>query len=160
MLLLPDYLEDKKRAILHKHTVDVNGCWIWSGYCNPRTGRAIMNIGNFPRYAARVSYLAFTLQPIGDLKVCHSCDNVACVNPQHLWLGTQKENCADRSNKGRTVSPPGEKNGRSKLTNDKVRLIRSLRKSGLSQAQVAARFGIAPSLVHAIAHRQIWKHVK
>lgn len=157
LLHVEGYLDKKKDIILQKHLVDSTGCWIWQGYAHCRTGRAMLSVGNRPVCAARIAYLAFKRQPLNGLHVCHSCDNVTCVNPDHLWLGTPTDNCRDRTRKGRTVSPRGEKNGRSKLREEDVAAIRELIAAGTPQMKIANKFGVAQSLIHAIAHRQIWK---
>ena len=71
-------------------------CWLWNGYCDPN---------GYARYGRLLaSRIAFELErePIPDgLCVCHRCDNPRCVNPAHLWLGTQPDNVADMVTKGR-----------------------------------------------------------
>jgi hypothetical protein len=83
-----------------------NGCVEWSGVKN-RDGYGILSGKRFcsSRLAHRNS---FTLHvgPIPDgALVCHKCDNPSCINPDHLFLGTVRDNNVDRANKGRTVSP-------------------------------------------------------
>lgn len=157
LLNVEGYLDKKKDLILRKHAVSPTGCWIWQGYANCRTGRAVLYVGDRPVCTARIAYLAFKRQPLNGMHVCHSCDNVACVNPHHLWLGTHRDNMADRTRKGRTVSPKGEKNGRSKLREEDVIAIRELISAGVPQMKIANKFSVAQSLIHAIAHKQIWK---
>ena len=72
--------------------------------------------------AHRASYEAFVGQIPKGMYVCHACDNVACVNPNHLFLGTQKQNLQDMKTKGRSTR--GEKNAMSKLTENDVRTIK------------------------------------
>ncbi len=79
-----------------------DGCWLWKGatFKNGGYGRIIIK-GKHYR-AHRLSYELFKVPP-GDMKVCHTCDVTRCVNPDHLWLGTDTENIADRDAKGRTA---------------------------------------------------------
>ncbi len=79
--------------------VDKSGdCWLWRGSVNPQ-GYGTFSFGGKSRGAHRVSYL-LSKGEIGDgLCVCHTCDNPPCVNPDHLWLGTQADNMRDMGSK-------------------------------------------------------------
>lgn len=74
-----------------------NGCIEWSG-CLDRSGYGRVGVKQIP--AHRVAYRLAKGEP-GDMLVCHSCDNPKCVNPDHLWLGTHKDNMSDMTKKGR-----------------------------------------------------------
>jgi hypothetical protein len=116
------------------------------------------------RYAHRVS--AFWAGIISDLDdgsvVCHSCDNPSCVNPDHLWRGTQKQNLQDMVLKGRKVTPcqEGEGNHNSKLTEDDVRYIKAFLAAGAQQKLIAKQFGVSYSAVQAIKKDRRWGHVE
>src|SRR5687767_11309763 len=99
-------------------------CALWSGLCNAQ-GYGKFFYGGKYRLAHRVMYeLKRGAIPDG-MCVCHSCDTPSCVNPAHLWLGTNAENIADRDRKGRGRQPRGERNGQSKLSAAAVARIRS-----------------------------------
>lgn len=83
--------------------VDRSGeCWEWVGYTNK--GRGYITVRNKKCNAARVAWQIAHGENPGDLCVCHTCDNALCVNPGHLWLGTQLDNIRDRDSKGRQRS--------------------------------------------------------
>ena len=160
LLDYPAYLESRKQKILSSHTVSSTGCWIWTGMVFTSNGRARIAIGSKTTLAARVAYLAFKRLPMNDLLVCHSCDDVLCVNPEHLWLGTNADNSRDMSEKGRTKLQDGVLNNQAKLNDSQVRLIRTRCENGELQKHVAKEFGVSACLVGLICKRKIWKHVK
>ena len=90
--------------------------------------------------------------------VMHKCDNRACVNPEHLILGTQADNVKDMDNKGRRVTSPrlGEDNGFSRFTESDVRFMR---KSPLSNADLGRLFDCERSTISGIRSRKTWRHI-
>lgn len=79
-----------------------DGCWYWIGPVGIR-GYGRFSFDGKNRIAHRVSYILHKGDP-GKLLVCHSCDNTLCVNPGHLFLGTNKDNMVDMVKKGRSGS--------------------------------------------------------
>lgn len=131
-------------------------CWLWLG-SRSDTGYGCFYDGR--AYSAhRYSWeLANGPVPHG-LCVLHRCDVRACVRPDHLWLGTKRENSRDMAEKGRHLGPDsaGENHGLAKLTDDDVRLIRSSRETGVA---LAARLGVSVSLVSLVRRRKAWTHL-
>lgn len=98
--------------------------------------------------------------PIPDgLKVLHKCDVRHCVNPDHLFLGTIKDNVDDMIQKGRKVILKGQDNPRAKLTNNQVLQIKEELKTEKRHADIAKEYGVSKSLVGMIHQNLIWRHV-
>jgi transposase len=91
------------------------------------------------------------------LQILHECDNPSCVNPKHLFIGTNLDNIADRVSKGRSVM--GENHPRAKLKVDEVVEIRKAWDSGISQRELAARFDVPASDISSIIRNKSWKQV-
>lgn len=95
------------------------------------------------------------LASIADKVVMHKCDNPRCVNPEHLTLGTHKDNSHDRDKKGRAAI--GERAGRARLTAAQVLEIRSRRWG--TNIELGKEFGVDPSCISDIMTRKSWKHI-
>ena len=135
-------------------------CWEWVASKN------IYGYGHFSldgKYcgAHRASWkLANGIIPVGML-VCHHCDNPGCVNPSHLFLGTDSDNSRDRENKGRGRDTRGENHGYNKLTNIDIIAIRHWLNDGRwTQRKIARAFEVTPSTICYIKSGHIWSHVK
>ena len=87
------------KKMFDKHVTPIEGCWFWDGI---KEGlRASLNFDNHAITANRASWLIFKGEIGKGLYVCHTCDEIRCVNPDHLFLGTPKDNFHDMINKGR-----------------------------------------------------------
>ena len=127
------------------------GCWIWTEHLSS-SGYGQFSVNRKARIASRVSWeLHFGVIP-GGLLVCHRCDVPSCVNPNHLFLGSPKDNSADMVEKLR--SKKGESHPRSKLTNEAVKLIRSGNKSDQEWADI---FGVYRTAVVKVRLNRTWK---
>lgn len=141
---------------------DPKACWEWTG-ARTRLGYGWVNFDGRSRLAHRVAYTIFVDSVADELKVCHRCDNRACVNPEHLFIGTQAENMKDAKLKHRLRITrgsfrPGELHTKSKLTERDVATIRDRYASGLAfQHQLAAQFNVTQSAVSMVIRRKNWK---
>lgn len=142
--------------------VDVKGpadCWIWTRGTSRGYGLAAFK--GKQRRAHRISWeLTHGPIPKGDgyhgTCVLHRCDNSLCVNPNHLFLGSQSENMADRDAKKRQAHTRGPANGCAKITESDVKAIRE---AVGYRKDIAARFGISIGNVSRIRARRRWSHV-
>lgn len=134
-----------------------NGCWYWTG-CKTAAGYGRFSFHNSEVYAHRTSYEIHKGPIPSGLSVCHECDNPACVNPNHLFLGSQADNMHDMIGKGRAKLRPqlGEEHGEAKLTEAQVMQIRE---DTRNQRTIAADYGISQTNVSDIKRRKIWKHL-
>ena len=132
-------------------------CWEWTaGKDRDGYGHIWENEGSRSASAHRVSWrIHFGEIPDG-LYVCHHCDNPGCVNPDHLFLGTNQSNLADMDAKGRRAPQLGEKNPAAKLTEAQVRTI--LVSSETHQA-MADRYGVTRECVFSVKQRKNWAWV-
>lgn len=138
-------------------------CWEWDGTKNFWRGKITygkFQIGNIRLNAHRVSFVLSSkkMVPFG-MFVCHSCDNTTCVNPKHLWIGTNKENQLDASKKGRSYRASGELATNSKLTVSQVLEMRKLMAEGACERRISEKFGVCFQQVNRIKHRLRWNHI-
>lgn len=136
-------------------TFDPNQCWNFQGTCN-RGGYGIIKLNQKRFFAHRYSFEVHFGIFDYNLKVCHKCDNTKCVNPFHLFLGTQQDNLADMCIKKRNQRH--EKHHRARLTMDQARAIRQMCKdTSLSHSEIGHFFNIGREAVSKIHQGIRWK---
>jgi HNH endonuclease len=138
-----------------------DGCWIWTGAKHP-TGYGYMHGENtydadgrkHVRWikAHRHSWALAHGRPVpDDLVVCHACDNPPCVRPDHLFIGTKRDNSQDAVQKGRSYDRRGLRNPNVKLSRKDVDRICKMYETGRwTQDQLAAKFGVAQAHISRI----------
>ena len=153
--------EDPKGQLYRKiKKDDVSGCWNWKGTIFKKgygqfRNRSINN--GLPLTASRASWIIHNGEISGGLFVCHKCDNRRCVNPDHLFLGTQSDNMSDCSRKRRINH--GEDRPQSKLTEDDVAEARKLRQQGMGWMKLAKRYGVHQTCIISAVTGKTWAHV-
>lgn len=153
------------RSSERKHGVDVkrfwsktvrreNGCIEWTAA--KKDGYGVFNRdGKHTILAHRLVYIWAHGELTRDQIIMHQCDNPACVNIDHLRLGTHADNVADKIAKGRGIN--GENHYLAKLTDDDVREIRA---SNLKQHDLAKRYGVSQPTISEIQNRKVWAHIQ
>ena len=141
-----------------RHVNKTDGCWLWTASTNG--GR----YGKFSLAGKTVSAHRFSWElangPIttAELFVCHKCDNVKCVNPAHLFLGTAGDNVRDCHNKGRQRDQRGEKHALTTIKERDVMEIRA-RHGTVPQKTLAKEYGVCQMTISNIVNRRTWKHI-
>lgn len=141
------------------------GCWLWEGALDAHGYGRFFVVGHSSK-AHRASFELFKgpiplLENTGAHGACvlHTCDTRACVNPDHLYIGTQAQNMRDMDLRGRRYQHPPGKNHNVKLTPQDIPRIRQMRAEGRSYGAIGRRFGVDhKSIQHVIAGRS-WRHV-
>jgi hypothetical protein len=134
------------------------GCWEWLGWKSNGYGRFKFRGRNVS--ATKFSYERFVGEVPEGLLVLHRCDNPGCVRPDHLFVGTSRDNTQDMLAKGRHRAQRGSEHHRAKLDEEKVALIRARVRDGEAQVALAREFGVSAQLVNDIIRRRRWGHVE
>ena len=132
------------------------GCWLWTGTLGRRGYGVVIRA----QKRIRAHRFAWTLEhgaiPDG-LWVLHKCDNPRCVRPDHLFLGTHRDNVNDQVAKLRHMR--GERNGRARFTEAQIQAIREAHAAGATQVALAKQYGTTQPRISAIVLRKLWRHV-
>ena len=142
-------------------TLDEKQCWEWKGKIDAY-GYGYTYSNSKILKAHRVSYEIHYAEPLNDLHCLHKCDNPKCVNPLHLFSGTNLDNIKDKVAKGRcyTGNQKGENNGASKLSDDIVKNIRKMYNSGsYTTIKLGEMYGVHRSTISYIVNNKTFKHL-
>lgn len=143
-------------------------CWPWMGATQSK-GYGQFSYGGRPRLATHIAWLLSRGElPGAGQCVCHSCDVPRCVNPAHLFIGTQADNMRDMQRKGRARGPARSHRGTytpetspsRRLSYDDVRRARAMLSAGQSQHSVACALGVSRGAIQALANGRTWKEVE
>ncbi len=130
-------------------------CWPWTASKNEEGYGTFFACGLYMR-ASHMALLIDGRPRPGRLLALHSCDNPPCVNPNHLYWGTDKQNTEDKRARGRFNNAKGSRAGNAKLNEEKVKDILT---NSLTLMECAEKYGVTFSLIGSIRRRRIWKHV-
>jgi hypothetical protein len=155
---------------------DGTACLEWTAYCD-EDGYGTFYYQGKKKLAHRIAMVLAGVE-LGDLQVLHRCDNPPCVNSDHLFLGTNAENMADRDEKGRGNQPRGERHGSRTKPERLARGLRNgstkqptpeniaiktkifaLQANGMTQRKVAEEVGFSVQLINCILSGNRWAHV-
>jgi hypothetical protein len=136
------------------------GCWNWTASIS-KNGYGSFKLFGKAQTTSRVAYWIGHGTPAGEMMVLHTCDNRACCNPAHLYLGDVKQNTRDMMERGRHRSGPvkGEQNGNAKLSEADVLEIKRQIAAGDKNQAIADRFGATHQMISKIRNGHFWKHV-
>ena len=130
-------------------------CWEWTA-SRRKDGYGQFNIAGRIQLAHRIAYQLYVGEIPEGMCILHHFDNPSCVNPSHLFLGTQADNMIDCMNKDRGFHPVGEKHWNAKLTGEQVGVIRQMSSDGARNVDLVKLFGVSKQTISAIIHGQNW----
>lgn len=134
-----------------------SGCWLWLGRLN-EWGYGVFRLDNKTVLAHRASWIVNYGEIPDGKKVCHSCDMPPCINPDHLWIGTDDDNAQDCIRKGRAVHPRGCEHPNVSITEDQaMEIISRLRTE--EDLAIATYIGCTENAVNLIRRNRTWRHL-
>lgn len=143
-----------RATLLNRARLTDHGCWEWQA-SKDGAGYGQISVRNRTRRAHRVAFEAFKHEIPQGAVLCHSCDNPSCINPEHLRVGTQKDNARDREMRGRR-DVKGEQIGTAKLTEQDALAIKM---SDLPARVLSDIFSVDKSQIWNIRAGRSWKHL-
>lgn len=136
--------------------IPLAGCWLWCGFTDNSGYGRTSSLHARHSHIHRLAWELFVGEIPNGLCVLHKCDNPLCSNPHHLFLGTRRDNNADRRRKGREGNRTGPRNGRTVLTELQVRSIYFDQRR---ICDIARNYGVSWTTIYQIKKRQNWSHL-
>lgn len=154
-------ISEKQRSqilerLMRRSKRDPNGCLVWGGCRQGKGYGAIFACGKL-RSTHRIAYQIYFGKIPAELSILHRCDNRPCIEPQHLYAGTAKQNSLDAILRGRT--PKGIKHGMAKLSEEDVYNIRMLSSNKTASSEIAVKFGVSYHTIWDITTGRSWRHI-
>lgn len=149
---------DKIRFATKVLSLDVTSCWPWQAHVN-EWGYGDFWVQGQMVLAHRFAYFNHHGMLDDSLLICHTCDNPACCNPHHMYLGTDADNNRDKHERGRANTPKGEDNKQSRLTENQVRIIFRRANEGESCDALAKEYGVSRQSIWGIKTKRKWSHL-
>lgn len=135
---------------------DPEKCWIWKGDADSKNQYGSFKLAGGLFGPHRISYELYIGEIPKGMLICHKCDNMKCINPNHLWIGTKQDNARDASSKG--ILKMGEQKTLSKLKEaDAIFILNN--KGKISQNKLAKQFNVSPSTIQNVVDSKSWKYL-
>ena len=151
-------MDSKKTASekFEEQVIRQDGCWGWKGGTNGKYGKILTKHGWL---AHRLSWILHFGEIPKSMCVLHTCDNTICTNPNHLFLGTVKDNTQDMLQKNRNNPPRGEKNGNCRLKESQALEIIQLIKNKNRLKDIAIKYGVSETHISKIKNKRKWAYL-
>jgi hypothetical protein len=155
-----DEKEEIKSMIKDRINTKENGCWGWAGHIG-QSGYASLTFNNEKFRVNRLIVTCFHDEEIGDYLALHKCDNPSCVNPEHIYKGTPKDNVQDCIERDRRADVNGEKNGNAILERDDVlEIYDMLEETNKSYEEISNKYGVKSCTIERIKNGRLWTELK
>lgn len=148
---------EKYKSLFEEKVIKQEGCWGWKSFIDS-TGSGVLSSKKNRLSAYRASWIIHCGPIPEGLLVLHKCHNRICTNPEHLYLGTNKDNTRDMMLAGRgNFNQQNSKNA--KLNKEKVTLIKSLISQGISLTKIARQFLVSRGTIQDIVRKKTWRNI-